>query len=85
MAEGRPLWPVDGYFREGERVTDWFATGVAKQHRTLGSTLNLVMRAGLRLTHVEEWCPTEAQIAAEPSWEKERERPMFVLLAARRD
>jgi hypothetical protein len=55
---------------------------VVKQHRTLGTTLNLVMRAGFRLVHVEEWCPTDAQVAAEPGWEKERDRPMFLLLAA---
>lgn len=81
---GRHVWPLDGYFREGERVTDWFTKGVVKQHRTLGTTLNLVMSAGFTLTHVEEWCPSAAQIAAEPEWEKERERPMFLLLAARK-
>ncbi|TCH99626.1 class I SAM-dependent methyltransferase [Roseococcus sp. SYP-B2431] len=84
IGEGRPVWPLDGYFREGERVTDWFTPGVVKQHRTLGSTLNLMMGAGFRLAHVEEWCPTDAQIAAEPDWEKERERPMFLLIAARK-
>lgn len=81
---GRHVWPLDGYFREGERVTDWFTKGVVKQHRTLGTTLNLLMSAGFTLAHVEEWCPSAAQIAAEPEWEKERERPMFLLLAARK-
>lgn len=90
MAPSRPgwvsghVWPIDGYGREGERVTDWFTDGVVKQHRMLGTTLNLVIGAGLRLTHVEEWCPTPAQIAAEPALEKELERPMFVLIAARK-
>nr|WP_314072626.1 class I SAM-dependent methyltransferase [uncultured Roseococcus sp.] len=90
MAPSQPrweghIWPFDGYFHEGERVTDWFTKGVVKQHRTLGTTLNLLIGAGLRLTHVEDWRPTEAQIAAEPSWAKELERPMFLLLAARKD
>lgn len=85
MEEGRPSWPLDSYFREGERVTDWFAKGVVKQHRTLGTILNLVMYAGLTLAHVEEWRPSPAQIAAEPAWEKELERPMFLLLSARKN
>lgn len=85
VEEGRPFWPLDSYFREGERVTDWFTKGVVKQHRTLGTTLNLIIGAGFTLDHVEEWCPTDAQVAAEPDWQKERERPMFLLLAARRN
>jgi SAM-dependent methyltransferase len=28
-------WPVDGYLNEGARSSDWLATGVVKQHRTL--------------------------------------------------
>lgn len=38
--QGRKTWPVNGYAREGERRTDWFATGVLKYHRTIGTTLN---------------------------------------------
>jgi SAM-dependent methyltransferase len=80
-----PVWPVDGYCREGERVTDWLAKGVVKQHRMLGTTLTLMITAGLRLTHVEEWCPTAGQIAAEPVLAKELERPMFLLMSAQKE
>ena len=38
--DGRKTWPVNGYSVEGERRTDWFARGVLKHHRTLGTTLN---------------------------------------------
>src|SRR5205807_2141622 len=31
-AGGRETWPVNGYFREGARTTDWLAKGVVKQH-----------------------------------------------------
>lgn len=91
MAPSRPewvagnVWPLDGYCREGERVTDWFTKGVVKQHRMLGTTLNLMTSAGLRLAHLEEWAPTAAQIAAEPVLGKELERPMFMLISARND
>lgn len=81
---GRKTWPVDGYSVEGPRSTDWLAKGVVKHHRTIGTTLNLLIRAGFTLDHVEEFCPTEAQIAARPELAEERERPMFLLVSARR-
>jgi SAM-dependent methyltransferase len=82
-AEGRRSWPLDGYGFEGPRVTDWLAPGVVKHHRTLGTTLNLLIEAGFTLTHVEEWRPTPAQVAADPSLAQELDRPMFVLVGAR--
>ena len=82
-SEGRPIWPLDGYLREGSRTTDWIAAGVVKQHRSIGSLLNLVIGAGFTIGHVEEWGPTDAQIAAHPDWARERDRPPFLLVAAR--
>jgi SAM-dependent methyltransferase len=82
--QGRKAWPVDGYQREGPRTTDWLAKGVVKQHRTLGTLLNLLLAAGFAIDHVEEWAPTEAQVAAQPALAEERERPMMLLVRARR-
>lgn len=83
-ASGLPVWPVGGYLDEGRRVTDWLAEGVVKQHRTLASYLNLLIGSGFALRRIEEWAPTPEQIAAEPDWAKERERPAFLLVAADR-
>ncbi|HTB38550.1 MAG TPA: methyltransferase domain-containing protein, partial [Reyranella sp.] len=83
-ADGRKIWPVDGYLVEGPRTTDWLAKGVIKQHRTIGTYLGLLLRLGFTLTHVEEWGPTDAQIAVRPALAVERERPPFLLVAARR-
>lgn len=83
-AQGRKTWPVDRYLVEGLRTTDWLAKGVVKYHRTIGTTLNHLIRSGFTITHVEEFCPTDDQIAAKPELEEERERPMFLLFAARR-
>lgn len=79
-AEGREVWPLDGYLREGPRTTNWLAEGVIKQHRTLGTTLNTLIAAGFAITHVEEWGPSEEQIAVRPDWAVERERPMFLII-----
>ncbi|HKX01711.1 MAG TPA: SAM-dependent methyltransferase, partial [Methylomirabilota bacterium] len=83
-AAGRPTWPVSGYLDEGPRATDWLAAGVIKQHRTIATYVNLLIRAGFSISHVEEWGPTEEQVAAHPEWANERQRPPFLLLAARR-
>jgi SAM-dependent methyltransferase len=81
---GRRRWPVDSYLDEGPRTTDWLAKGVIKQHRTLATYLNMLISQGFSLSHIEEWGPTEEQIAAQPNWADERQRPPFLLIAARR-
>ncbi len=81
-ADGRKTWPVDHYLVEGPRTTDWLAKGVIKQHRSIGTVLNLLIRAGFSIAHVEEWGPTDAQIAARPALADERERPPFLLVSA---
>lgn len=83
-AAGRRTWPVDGYLEEGARTTDWLTKGVLKQHRTLGTYVNMLIRAGFAIRHIEEWGPTPEQIAAKPVWAAERQRPPFLLVAARR-
>ena len=50
-AAGRKIWPVDGYLDEGPRKTDWLAEGVIKQHRTIGTYVNLLIRSGFSLSH----------------------------------
>jgi SAM-dependent methyltransferase len=86
-AAGRKTWPVDSYLDEGPRVTDWLAPGVIKQHRTLATYINLLLRAGFALSSIEEWGPSLEQIAARPDMElaEHRERPPFLLVAARRE
>jgi SAM-dependent methyltransferase len=83
-ADGRKTWPLDAYLVEGPRTTDWLKQGVLKQHRTLAAYLNLLIGRGFTIVAVEEWGPTDAQIMARPSLADERERPPFLLLAARR-
>jgi SAM-dependent methyltransferase len=82
--DGRRMWPVDSYFIEGPRRTDWFTKGVLKHHRTMGTTLGLLLDCGFTLLRVEEFCPTQGQIAARPELAEERERPMFLLVSAGR-
>ncbi|CAI0696435.1 class I SAM-dependent methyltransferase [Serratia ficaria] len=79
---GQKSWPVNGYQREGERVSNWLAEGVIKQHRMLGTYINLLVQQGFIITHLNEWGPTPQQIAAIPALDEEKERPMIFILAA---
>jgi len=82
--EGRRIWPLDGYSREGKRTTDWLAKGVVKYHRTLGTTLNTLIANGFSIRHVEEWRPGDEQLRDHPEWAEEMDRPMFLLIAVQR-
>lgn len=82
LADGRRVWPLDGYQREGPRATDWLVPGVVKHHRTLGTTLNGLIGAGFSIRRVEEWKPTAEQLAKFPNEAQELDRPMFLLVAA---
>jgi len=79
---GVRFWGVNQYQQEGERVSNWLADGVIKYHRTLGTTLNALINAGLTIREVNEWGPTQAQTDAWPALAEEAERPMLVLIAA---
>jgi SAM-dependent methyltransferase len=83
-AEGRRSWRVDSCQLEGERRTNWLAEGVVKYHHPLGTTLNLLIRNGFAIRHVEEWGPTDQEVAAMPALVEERDRPMMLLVAADR-
>lgn len=82
-SEGRRSWPVDGYLVEGPRTTNWLTEGVVKQHRTMGTTLDTLIDVGFTIAHVEEWGPTDEQIAELPELTEERDRPPFLIVAAR--
>jgi SAM-dependent methyltransferase len=79
---GRTVWPLDRYLDEGPRTTDWLAPGVVKQHRTIGTYVRALARAGLVLVALEEWGPSPEQVAEVPEWASERERPPFLLVSA---
>ncbi|GAW16560.1 hypothetical protein ANO14919_059910 [Xylariales sp. No.14919] len=82
---GRKVWQVDAYQREGLRTRNWFVEGVRKQHRTMGTYINLLLSSGLRLTDFVEWCPSEEELANNPGWDVELTRPTFLLMGAMKD
>lgn len=84
LPDGRKVWPVAGYNREGSRVSDWLCKGVVKYHRTIATTFGALAEAGLTVRRLVEFSPTAEQIAADPGLAQEVERPMFLLVSADR-
>ncbi|KAG8674138.1 hypothetical protein FPOAC2_00114 [Fusarium poae] len=78
---GRQYWPLDSYQKEGLRVTDWLAEGVQKQHRTVASYVNLLLKGGFRLAEFDEWCPTPEELE-KCGWHRVLERPVYLLISA---
>ena len=80
--EGRVFWPLNQYWDEGLRVTDWLAKGVKKYHRTVETYLSLLMESGFVLTAFKEsWDGLELRT----KWNKKGEahRPYFLLIEAK--
>src|SRR3546814_14112242 len=82
--DGRRTWPVNRYAIEGERRTDWFAKGVRKYHRRIGTTLHALIDGGFAILRVHEFAPTAAQLAKNPSLAEELARPATVSVSAKR-
>lgn len=84
-SDGRRAFAIADYAIEGRKVTNWIVDGVVKYHRQIGTMLNLLHEAGFDYRAVNEWSPSEDQLAAHPEWrETELTRPMFLLIAARK-
>jgi len=60
---GRPIAPAAGFgrrllYERGGPSTDWLDKGVTSSHRTLATSLHMLIRRGFALPYVEEWGPT---------------------------
>ena len=83
-AAGRKMWPIDRYLDEGPRSTDWLTQGVIKQHRTIGTYVNLLLRLGFVLDRVEEWGPDPGADCRPARPGRRARAAAFLLVAARR-
>ena len=77
-------WALERYPDEGAREETWFVAGVRKVHRTLATLINGVVDAGLVVERVVEPLPGAQWLDAHPRARHERDRPMFLLVRARK-
>ena len=78
----RVIWPLDNYFMDGQRTTNWIVDGVVKYHRTVGSYLEDLLKNGFAIRSLIEWVPNARQLGEHPEWGNEVHRPMFLILSA---
>lgn len=81
---GQKSWPINSYQQEGKRISNWLAEGVIKQHRMLGTYINLLVQQGFTIRYLNEWGPSAQQIADNPALDEEKERPMIFILAVQK-
>ena len=83
-ADGTPkYWPVDDYYRPGQRVTRFLGCEVIKQHHTLTQILMGLLNCGFALEVVEEVQPSEEMLEI-PGMRDELRRPMMLLVRAKK-
>lgn len=75
-------WPVDHYFAEGQRTTDFLGFPIKKYHRTLTTYINTLLDHGFELDRVIEPTPTDKMLGDSQEMRDELRRPMMLLLAA---
>lgn len=82
--DGTPkYWPVDDYYRPGQRVTRFLGCDVIKQHHTLTQILMGLIICGFALEVVEEVQPSEDMLEL-PGMADELRRPMMLLVQAKK-
>lgn len=74
-------FPVDHYFREGERKAIFLGESVTKYHRTLQDYLGTLLHTGFIIKEIVEPKPP-ADMMHLPGMEDELRRPMMLLISA---
>ena len=83
-ADGEKYWSFKSYYEEGERVVDWLAPGLRKQHRTVTGYLDLFLGLGFQLTGFKEWLPLPEEIEAGLVGEEDLIRPLFLMMSVKK-
>jgi len=76
-------FPVDNYFKEGERSALFLGERVVKYHRTLTSWLGVLTSIGFRLDQVVEPKPPESMLD-QPGMKDELRRPQMLIVSAKK-
>lgn len=82
--EGENYYTFDSYYKEGERVSNWLAPGVKKQHRTMTSYMKIFFDTGFDIAGFIEWLPTEDELRTGTVAEVDQLRPLFLMMSIRK-
>lgn len=77
-------WPVDNYFYEGKRESNFLGEEVTKYHRTLTSYIGTLLKCGFEIMDVVEPMPPKDMMDEVEGMKDELRRPMMLLISARK-
>ena len=77
-------WPVDNYFYEGKRESNFLGEEVTKYHRTLTSYIGTLLKCGFEIIDVVEPMPPKEMLDEVEGMRDELRRPMMLLISARK-
>ena len=77
-------WPVDNYFYEGKRVSNFLGENVIKYHKTLTTYISDLLKCGFEIKEVIEPMPPKDMIDEIDGMKDELRRPMMLLISARK-
>ncbi|WP_340678240.1 class I SAM-dependent methyltransferase [Paraglaciecola sp.] len=74
-------WPLDNYFHEGERKTEFLGSEVIKYHRTIETHISTLLSEGFEIRSVLEPKPSDKMVE-KMGWYNELRRPMMLIITA---
>lgn len=77
-------WPVDNYFYEGKRESNFLGEDVMKYHRTLTTYINDLLKCGFAIKEVTEPLPPKKMLDEIEGMKDELRRPMMLLISAQK-
>lgn len=82
--KNRLHWPVDNYYTEGLRKTNFLGEEVLKYHKTLTTYINTLIKSGFEITGLREPEPDLELFKDSPEMKDELRRPMFLIISAQK-
>lgn len=83
--EGNKLyWPLDNYCEEGVREVRMLIDGIENYHRTMSTSINVLIRSGLYLQEVHEPLATPEGLKLQPHLISEIRRPTFAIFKSKK-
>lgn len=80
---GKPLhWPIDNYYDENMRQTQFLEHKVIKYHRTMETIINTVIHSNFNIKEISEPKPSGDLIKKYPEMKDEIRRPIFIMISA---
>lgn len=78
------FWPVQGYFSEGERLTDFLGHEVVKYHHTLEHIVMGLLDSDFRIDALVEARPSAEALERNSEMKTELERPIMLIIRCRK-